>query len=165
MWDSFRCLFKGKVQGAQDGGQQIPDVPWIEAADNPWNVRLLDVRPVTQHMLSTSKNPLFATNAISFLQDDGTGFIGVPPASDRMIPAELRYNVDPCLVEGILFRPEAMEHKWAIFYHGGRILVIRSWLRQVQVVADVASANDYALIHSVRGTFTEDDEPPILRSV
>lgn len=32
-------------EGAGDGG--LPEVTWIDAADKPWGVRLLDVRPVT----------------------------------------------------------------------------------------------------------------------
>jgi hypothetical protein len=38
--------------------QQIPDLPWIEAADNPWGVRLLDVRPITLGLLSTSQEDM-----------------------------------------------------------------------------------------------------------
>jgi len=50
------------------------DLPWIEASQNPWNIKLLDLRPISQTMLSTSKDPLMATNAVSYSGEDGTIF-------------------------------------------------------------------------------------------
>ena len=60
-----------------DNVQQTPELTWKDSADNPWGVPLLDVRPVTLGTLSFSADPLCASNAISFGQDDGTGFIGL----------------------------------------------------------------------------------------
>ena len=62
-----------------ENASQVPNLDWIEAADNPWGVRVLDVRPVTLTMLSTSADPRCASNAVSFGQDDGTSFIGEDP--------------------------------------------------------------------------------------
>ncbi|WP_325277933.1 hypothetical protein [Tahibacter sp.] len=33
--------------------------------------------------------------------------------------------------ERVLFTPRAMEHKWALFIHGGTLIRVRGWLRQV----------------------------------
>jgi hypothetical protein len=41
-WDKLRRLFAREAKS--DG--KIPSVSWIEAAANPWGVRVLDVRPV-----------------------------------------------------------------------------------------------------------------------
>ena len=35
-------------------------LPWIEPTQNPFGVRLLDLRPITQTMLATSSNPQMA---------------------------------------------------------------------------------------------------------
>jgi hypothetical protein len=43
---------------------QPPEIPWIEAAETPWGVPVLDVRAVTQNMISTSADPQCAANAI-----------------------------------------------------------------------------------------------------
>jgi len=116
---------------------KVPEIPWLAANDNPWRVPVLDIRPVTHQMLSTSKDPQCAQNAISYGQDDGTGFAREAPESPRIVPADLRYRFDRVLAPGALFIPSVMEHKWAVFYHGDRILFIRSWLRKLVATADI----------------------------
>ena len=46
---------------------QPPEIPRIEAADTPWGVPVLDVRAVTENMISTSADPQCAANALSYL--------------------------------------------------------------------------------------------------
>jgi hypothetical protein len=139
---------------------QIPEVSWIEAADNPWGVRVLDVRPVTLTMLSTSTDLQCASNAASFGQDDGRSFIGEEPPARRIAKASLQFPIDGILADGVLFLPNVMEHKWAIFYHRGEIICVRSWLRKVRVVAHVEQGRDHVEIRQVRGTFGGEDEEP-----
>jgi hypothetical protein len=112
-------------------------IRWIDAGDNPWGVRMLDVQPVTLTMLSSSLDPQCAANAVSFGQDDGTSFIGEQPPVSRVVEARLRFPIDRVLADGVLFTPLEMEHKWALFYHGGQIICVRSWLRKVQATAQV----------------------------
>src|SRR5690348_16868479 len=100
---------------------KLPAVSWIDGDSNPWGVPILDVRPVTGSMRSASKDPNCASNAISFTRDDGTGFIGVSPPVSRSTPAQFRYKIDRYLAPGALFIPSVMEHKWAIYFHGGKI--------------------------------------------
>lgn len=133
---------------------------WIEAADNPWGVRVLDVRPVTHHMTSTTLDPRCATNAVSFGQEDGLVFVGAEPPVRRTIEASLRFPVDRLLADGVLFIPQVMEHKWALFHHGGTLICVRSWLRQVIVTATVEAQAGHVVITHVHGTFGEDDEAP-----
>ena len=139
---------------------QLSDVHWVDAADNPWGVRVLDVRPVTLTMMSTSTDRQCASNAVSFAHDDGTSFIGQEPPVTRVADANLRFPIDRFLADGVLFIPREMEHKWALFYHRGQIICVRSWLRQVSAVARVESHADHVEIVEVRGTFTGEDEEP-----
>ena len=139
---------------------QVPEIRWVEAADNPWRVRMLDVRPITEHMISTSADPECAANAISFGRDDGSAFAGMEAAVPRLIPANLRYRVDGPLADGALFLPWVMEHKWAIFHRQGRILLVRSWTRQVHAVAVVAARDGYVEITEIQGAFTGPEEEP-----
>ncbi len=155
-WDKIRRLFGRKNENAP----QIPGVSWIEAADNPWGVRVLDVRPVTLTMLSTSTDPQCASNAVSFGQDDGRSFVGEEPPATRIAEASLRFPIDGILADGVLFVPHEMEHKWALFYHRGEVICVRSWLRKVQVIADVEQGRDHIEITQVRGTFGAEDEEP-----
>jgi ankyrin repeat protein len=144
-------------------GENVPQIPilsWIEAGDNSWGVRVLDVRPVTLTMHSTSADPQCASNSVSFGQDDGTSFIGDAPPARRVTEASLRFPIDRILADGVLFAPREMEHKWALFYHRGEVICVRSWLRKVQVTARVEQRQDHVEITQVRGTFGTEEEAP-----
>lgn len=137
---------------------RIPELRWIEAADNPWGVRVLDVRPVTLGMISMSADPQCASNAISFARDDGIGFIGEEPPVPRVADTSLRFPIDRMLADGALFLPREMEQKWALFYHRREVICVRSWLRKVQVVAHVEQRDGHVEITRIRGTFGDEDE-------
>ena len=72
--------------------RQASRIPWIKAAETPWGFRL-DVRAVTQHMISTSADPQCAANAISFGRDDGSAFAADEPAFLRVICALIHFRV------------------------------------------------------------------------
>src|SRR5207248_932724 len=80
--------------------------------------------------------------------------------SRRTVVAGLRFRTGGALADGALFLPQVMEHKWALYLHGGRILCIRSWLRQVQAIAEVRTDGDGVEVTSLRGTLGADDEEP-----
>jgi len=159
-WDKIRNLFRRARKTIDDSN--APNIPWLEAANNPWGVDVFDVRPVTLTMLSTSKDPRCATNAISFTSDDGTGFIGQEPPVTQRIETALRYRIDNVLADGALFIPEEMEHKWALYFHGSTIICVRSWLREVQAVAHVRLLGDIVEIYEIQGTLVPDSEDPQL---
>ena len=156
VWGKLKRLLRRQTASKP----QIPDINWIEQADNPWGVRVLDVRPITLNMLSTSGDPQCASNAQSFRRDDGTSFIGEEPRVTRVIHTNLRFPIDRRLADGVLFVPGGMEQKWALFYHRGQIICVRSWLRQVLAVARVEEHEDHIEITEVRGGFVEEDEDP-----
>lgn len=131
---------------------------WVEAADNPWGVRLLDVRAVTENMISTSSDPQCAANAISFGGNDGSAFAGAGPLVPRVIKAKLQYRVDGPLADGALFLPWEMEQKWAIFHRQGRILFVRSWTRQVHAVAVLEAHDGYVAVTEIHGAFVDTEE-------
>lgn len=161
-WNKLKDWFKNGPQTDESSAQEneLPAVTWIEASDNPWNVPILDVRPITLGMLATSANPQCAQNAISFSQDDGTSFIGIEPEENRTVGCNLQYPIDRMLMDGALFLPRQMEHKWALFYHDHRIIVIRSWLRQVVAVAEVETTTDHAIVTRIHGVIFGAEEEP-----
>jgi hypothetical protein len=137
---------------------QPPEIPWIEAADTPWGVSVLDVCAVTQNMISTSADPQCAANAISFGRDDGSAFAADEPASLRLIGALMQYRVNAPLKDGALFRPGAMEHKWAIFHRQQRILFVRNWTRKLHAVAELTPCEGGVEITRIRGVLTDTEE-------
>src|SRR5947209_3193682 len=98
------------------GQSDSPQVGWLSPGDNPWGVQVLDVRPVTLGMTSTSRDQQCALNAMSFGQDDGTGFVGIEPEVTRQVRVGLQFRIDRRLADGALFLPEQMEHKWALYF-------------------------------------------------
>lgn len=155
-WGRIRRLLGRKNENAPE----IRNVSWIEAADSQWGVRMLDVRPVTLTVSSWSADARCASNAVSFRQDDGRSFIGEEPPVRRIAKASLRFPTDGALADGVLFVPDGMEQKWALFYHRREVICVRSWLRTVQVVARVEPRSEYVEITQVRGTFAGEDEEP-----
>jgi hypothetical protein len=131
------------------------NLPWIEASENPWGLKLLDLRPISQTMLSTSQDPQMATNAISYGGEDGTFFWGQKPNNSRTISSKIVLPIDGVLAPGVLFTPNTMEHKWAIYFDGEFLIFIRSWLRQVFVIAKSSQRNDHLFIENITGEFTE----------
>ena len=76
LWDKF--IGKGDKEKKKDErvvNESEYNLNWIAANQNPWNTELLDLRPISQTMLSTSKDPLMASNAISYQQEDGLVFL------------------------------------------------------------------------------------------
>ena len=138
------------------------NVPWVKAANNPWGVDVLDVRPTTLTRLSFSEDQQCALNAMSFVNDDGSGFIGQAPPVDRTVACHLRFPIDRPLADGVLFTPLVMEHKWAIFHHRNQIICVRSWLRQVGAIATVEPHEDHVVVTSIRGALGNGDEDPAL---
>ena len=148
--------------------KQNPDtltLDWIEASENPWGIRLLDLRPITQKMQSASTDPKMAENVVSFRSDDGTSFIDQEPKSGNEINADLTFPVDPILAPGIVFIPKEMEHKWAISFYQDRMIFVRSWTRKVLVTAVTSQQNGRLYIHKINGRFFDDDNPEIIRAI
>jgi hypothetical protein len=141
------------------------ELSWIEAEENPWEHRLLDLRPFSQTMISTSENPLMATNAISYGGESGASFFGQRPGNNKTIEANISIKIDRALYPGVLFTPDTMEHKWAIYFDGEYLIFIRSWLREVFVVAKTIQKNNQLIIESITGEFTTDESPEFTKAI
>ncbi len=157
----FKKFFKKKDEPRAN----TPTLNWVEASQNPWGIKLLDLGPITQEMLSTSQDPQMAANAISFGSDDGTSFINQEPESANEINAEISLPIDPILTPGVLFIPAVMEHKWAIFFHQHTIIFVRSWLRKVAVTASTTQQNGQLYINTIKGQFSDADTPEFTQSI
>ena len=144
---------------------QLPEIPWIDAADTPWGVPVLDVRAVTENMISTSADPECAANALSYGQDDGSGFEQDEPLVPRVIGAMIPFRVESPLPDAALFRPGVMEHKWAVFHRRGRILFVRSWTRKLHVIAELSQHEGYVEANRIQGVFTDPEESPLFTTM
>lgn len=134
-------------------------VTWIEAEENHWGVRVLDIRPLlARGMIATSTRIAEAVNAMSYGAENGTAFIGCEPESLRLVDIGYKYPLERWLDDGALFRPKVMEDRWAIFVVHGRLLFVRSWTREVRVIADVELEESSLRVTRAHGFFLRADE-------
>jgi len=109
---------------------------WIKASASPFGVRMLDLRPVTQGMISTSADPENARRAISWSTATVDTLPPFDPGSEgARVACELEYPVAESFPDGLLYAPPAMEQKWALFHQAGTIVAVRSWSGQIAAVA------------------------------
>jgi hypothetical protein len=139
------------------GGKEPTDskFPVIEPAKNPWSIPVIDVRRTTQLSIAASENPQAAKNNASYQGDDGSSFIGKRPADATTVASELRYRTDGRLHPGPLFLPSALEQKWAVFFHDNMMMFVRSWERELTLLATVSQADDELTITSVIGSLPD----------
>lgn len=155
--------FFGKWLNRAKKKEPKESLPWIESSQNPWGIKLLDLRPVTQTMLATSTDPQIASNALSYNAEDGTTFIDASPSDDTSISSNIIIPTDKMLAPGVLFIPQAMEHKWAIYYHNNTLIFVRSWLRQVIITAKAIQKENVLVIESIKGKFINNERPEFTR--
>ena len=144
---------------------QDNQLPWIEANQNPWQLPLLDLRPITQTMIASSKDPVFAENALSYAAEDGLVFWDEKPSGEMTTAVNLSYKIDEKLEAGVLFSPECMEHKWAVFFDGENIIVVRSWLREPVFLAKTEQHDNVLTVTEIRGQLTENDSKNFIAAV
>lgn len=158
----FKKLFKKEKK--EETNNEI-ELPWINPEENPWGIKLLDLRPITQTMISTSQNQKMAENAISYGGENGATFFGIKPKSDKIIDVNIKISIDKSLQPGVLFTPNTMEHKWAIYFDGEFLIFVRSWLREVIVIAKTTQKNNELFVEKIFGEFTENDSPEFTKAV
>jgi hypothetical protein len=162
---NFKKLFgKGKQEQIPSNTEE-EGLPWIEPADNPWNIKLLDLRPITHKMVSTSSDPRMAANAVSYGGEDGTVFWGQKPKIDKTVATNLTIPIDGTLAPGVLFMPNAMEHKWAMYFDGEHLIFVRSWQREVFVVAKTVQKNNELIVENIYGEFVGNETPAFTKAV
>lgn len=131
------------------------DFPVID--ETPWGVAVLDVQALTQHVLSSSRDPEAARNAGSYTGDDGAE-LARQPAPQRLVEVAIELPCEDPLVDGVVSRPMAMEDKWAVYLERRELLFVRAWQRRVVARAVVRAEGSRAVIGPVRGAFVAPDE-------
>lgn len=153
MWDAIKKFFGGAEKAPKS------EQPTYEVIhETPWQVPVLDVQPLTQHVVSASQDPQIAGNAVSYTGDDGAELALQAVESERVVDCELRFPFEAAIVDGVVAAPRAMEDKWAIYVNDGEVLFIRSWLRKVVARAPLRVEGDEIVVGPVRGVFTEPEE-------
>ena len=135
-----------------------PGVSWLAADQNRFGVPVIDLTPITQNMLSTTRNPQATAKAVSWNRSIGEELSGeITVAKEH--PCTLRYPAETILPDGLLYLPQKMEDKWVIAWRDGQIRMARSWTGEVLIVADARHEGDALVVDRIK--VTEDNPLPI----
>lgn len=137
--------------------EESSEIDFLPETAHHWEVPIVDLRPLTQSVMSTSENKKMAENSVSYGSEDGLVFLNNLPAFDKHIDTAISFTTDGKLQNGALYLPGSMDYKWAIFYHKNMILFVRSWLREVTVVAHTEQNGDELVVKKVSGQFTTEE--------
>jgi hypothetical protein len=132
---------------AQSGGSQFPPLAWIEASANPFGVRLLDCRPITQTLTALSQDQRIAENFVT-RSKQAEDYRDRVPEDSQPIPCQLRYTVPEHFREmsvkmpdRMLFIAPEMEYKWDLALVDGVIYMLRSWTSRLHYKVPIKVTN------------------------
>jgi hypothetical protein len=121
---------------AEDSGQE-PNLRWLEAGENPFGMRVLDCRPLTQAWLSTTVNPQVLATFARRENAPGLEYRGKTPDGGYRFDCDIHYPFDGKVVDGPLFLAQEMEDKWNIYSYEGVLYFARSWTGDLMYTARI----------------------------
>ena len=122
---------------------------WIAASDNPWEVDLLDCRPVTLCWHSATTDHGILDSYTKLRQSDGKQHQWADPLP-YPISSSLHLDIPVAAPEGTLFRASQMEEKWDIYHWAGRLFVARSWTGLLHYTARIECDGQRTLVEDIR---------------
>jgi hypothetical protein len=148
---SWWSNLKRKLAGPDPQPEKsTPAAQWIDAAENRFGIPVLDLTPVTQGMLSATKDPAVAARAVGWGKSTGAELDDAALRAVAPITCSLRYPAARELPDGLLFTPSQMEEKWVIAFRRGSILAARSWTGAVEAVAETRREEDALVVQALR---------------
>ncbi len=144
--------FVEKYKEYQNGQASSPDpfeyLSWIEADQNPFKVRILDCRSVTQTMVSTAAQLKVVESFSQLRHSTGEQHIGKVPENTLHIPCSLHYPHGES-ADGPLFVAKEMEDKWYIYLYDNHVYFARSWTGQLIFRAEIGFSADEAVVSEI----------------
>jgi hypothetical protein len=98
---------------------------WLEPDQNPFGLRVLDCRPFSTSMISTTKDAAIAAKFTYLRTTTGEEHKGKSPDDALTVRCDLRYPLSSEPKDGPLFLAEQMEDKWDIYLHDGHLFFAR----------------------------------------
>jgi len=125
IWNRLRRSFGSEPSDLQPAEAALK---WHEPGpDNPFGVRLLDCRPVTWELVSSTADPAIAGRYSALRESDGRDLVGAPIQGAVRVTTSLTFPHDGSALEGIVSKSDVMEVKWDIYIYDSVFLFARSW--------------------------------------
>src|ERR1700722_18734053 len=115
-------LFKNKQKESEvsQPKKEEYNFKWYEPGEgNPFNKRILDIRRLTQTMLSFTSDKDVAELFVKRRSSVGEELIGIQMPDSKTISVNLEYPHNGSKMEGAGYRAKCMEDKWDIYFWNG----------------------------------------------
>jgi len=130
MFNFFRKMIK--TVPVEQGVNPMYDFKWYDLGEsNPFNTRILDIRPYTQQMISTTQDPRIAELFLINRKGIGQQYIEFEFKNGVSTDVHLTYSHDGKKIEGVGYKASTMEDKWDIYAWNDIIYFVRSWTGDV----------------------------------
>jgi hypothetical protein len=110
------------------GGGNGYNFKWYDPGpENPFGIRVLDCRPLTWHVVATTKDKSVAERYNCLRHSDGKDLIRSPINDSVRCPVSLKFPHNGAALNGIVFKADSMDVKWDIYIYNSIFLFARSW--------------------------------------
>lgn len=134
MWNRIKRWFVANddSDGASNDGTEYA-FRWYEPGDNnPFPIRVLDVRGLTWNVVATTSDAKIAESFNTQRQSDGSEYIEAKIENATTVECDLVFPHNGDSLEGIVFKADSMDVKWDIYIYGSTFLFVRSWTGQLR---------------------------------
>lgn len=101
---------------------------WLEiGSGNPFNARVLDIRPLTQTVTATTQNPDVAKRFLELRESDGSDLANTSADGWISVACSLEVAFPTAPIDGPLYKAAQMEDKWDIYAYDSALYFSRSW--------------------------------------
>jgi len=100
--------------------------------ENPFGIRLLDCRPLTQTVIATTSDRSIAERYNLLRGSNGRDLISAQIPDSVRCPASLRFPHNGAPLKGIVFKAPSMDVKWDIYVYDSVFHFARSWTGELQ---------------------------------
>jgi len=163
--------FKKKVKESEShkGSNEEYKFVWYDiGGDNPFNKQILDIRSLTQTMMSFTRDKsvaeLFNKQRLSI----GEELIGVEIPNSKIIESSLIYPHNGTKIEGTCFKAKCMEDKWDIYGWNDIMYFTRSWTGAIVYKAFINVTDSNFTVYKIEycpDTNTKEEESLAINSV
>lgn len=138
---------------------QSREYQWLDIGpDNPFDVRVLDIRPLTQTLASVTQDPDVARSFVELRQSDGSDLPGVSTETWVSVPCHLDIPLSIESADGPLFKASEMEDKWDIYAIGSVLYFARSWVGSLIYRAPFRAEDGSVVIRQVESAPEHSDK-------
>lgn len=128
MLDRLKRFFSTEEPEPSENAASNYDFRWLEPGpENPFGIRVLDCRPLTQHVIATTKDAAIAEKYLHLRESDGRELIDQPIEGATLVFTLLRFPHNGEPLNGIVYKAPSMDVKWDIYIYDSQFLFARSW--------------------------------------